>query len=330
MAEGERPLVCPNGHEAPIGSSSRFCEQCGAELLTVCPVGHQTPVGGRFCRVCGAATTAESGQQVFSAPTGSMATTGMPGMQGGAGDPTIVVPAVAQTPLTPPQPTPAVGSRRNGAWFVAAIVGVVVVLGLAGGLVFVLAKPGHSTPSSAGSSSAQKSANTIQTLPSSATSSTSTTTTSTTLPTERLAAGALASLLGQSVADRSAINAATNDVSACGNLAQDEQTFDSAASSRQSLISQLSTLPNESALPNGMTQSLSAAWQASEEVDQDYASWAGDELSGGCTPNDTADPAYQAASGPNQQATNDKMTFASAWNLIAYTYSLPTYQWNQL
>ncbi len=79
-----------------------------------------------------------------------------------------------------------------------------------------------------------------------------------------------------------------------------------------------------------MTQSLSAAWQASEEVDQDYASWAGDELSGGCTPNDTADPAYQAASGPNQQATNDKMTFASAWNLIAYTYSLPTYQWNQL
>ena len=254
----------------------------------------------------------------------------MAGVQSGAADPTIMVPAVAQTPLTPPQPTPAVGSRRNGPWLVAAIVGVIVVLGLVGALVFVLVKPGHSTPSSAGSTSAQKSANTIQTLPSSGTSTTSTSTTSTTLPTERLAAGDLASLLGQSVADRSAINAATNDVSACGNLASDEQTFDDAANSRQNLISQLTTLPNESALPAGMIQSLSAAWQASEEVDHDYASWASDELSGGCTQNDTADPAYQAASGPNQQATNDKMAFSSAWNLIAYTYSLPTYQWNQL
>ena len=144
------------------------------------------------------------------------------------------------------------------------------------------------------------------------------------------AAQALSALLATSVTDRSSINAASNDVAACGpNLSQDQQTFETAASSRQSLISQLSTLQGVSTLPAAMVQSLSSAWQASEQVDQDYATWASDEFSG-CTPNGTSNQSYQDALTPNQQATQAKMAFASAWDPIATTYNLATYQWDQL
>jgi uncharacterized membrane protein len=264
-----------------------------------------------------------AGQPAAFAPTAATAATGPTEVEREVADQTIPIPVVA--PTTPARPTPAVGARRNGPWLVVAIVAVVVVLGLAGGLVFVVSS-GHSPAHSTGSTSPKGSAHAAQTQSTPATS----TTTTTTLPLQEQAAQAVASLLAQSVVDRSAINAASNDVSACGNLAQDQQTFDNAASSRQNLISQLSTLPNQSALPPSMIQYLNSAWQASQQVDQDYASWASDESSKGCSPNDTADPSYQAATQPNQQATLDKMAFASAWNPLATVYKLPTYQWNQL
>ncbi len=156
-------------------------------------------------------------------------------------------------------------------------------------------------------------------------------TTTTTPANEQVAAGALAALLTQSVADRSDINTASNDVTSCGsNLAQDGQVFENAASSRQHLITQLSALSGVSTLPATMIQDLTNAWQASAQVDDDYASWANDESSHGCTPNDTADPNYQAAATPNQQATQNKMAFAASWDPIATQYNLTAYQWNQL
>jgi len=152
-----------------------------------------------------------------------------------------------------------------------------------------------------------------------------------TLPPQQQAAKALAALLAQSVTDRSAITGSVSDVDQCGtNLSQDAQTFDNAATSRQNLLSRLAGLPARTALPAAMLQDLTRAWQASTSADQDLSQWAQDESSGGCTPKDHADPHFQAAAGPDNQATSAKKAFVSQWNPIASEYGLAGYQWNQL
>jgi len=154
---------------------------------------------------------------------------------------------------------------------------------------------------------------------------------STTLPSEQQAASAVASLLEQSVSDRSSVLAAVSDVTQCGpNLAQDAQTFTAASSSRQQLISQLEDLSGLSVLPAQMTQDLPGAWQASGQADQDFAGWANDESTGVCKSDDTSDPHYQAATTPDGQATQYKTAFVDLWNPIATTYGLTTYQWENL
>ena len=151
------------------------------------------------------------------------------------------------------------------------------------------------------------------------------------LPPQQQAAKALAALLAQSVTDRSAITGSVSDVNQCGPaLSQDAQTFDTAATSRQNLLSQLAGLPGRTALPASMLQDLTRAWQASASADQDLSQWAQDESSGACTPNDHADPHFQAAVGPDHQATSAKQAFVSQWNPIAAQYGLANYQWDQL
>jgi hypothetical protein len=150
-------------------------------------------------------------------------------------------------------------------------------------------------------------------------------------PAQEQAAQGLAGLLARSVMDRSSIVAAVDDVSQCGpNLHQDPQVFQAAVASRQNLLSRLSSLPDRSALPATMVTALTSAWQSSMKADQYYARWAQDEMSNGCTSNNTSDPNAQAAAGPDTQATTAKQTFVSGWNPIATRYGLPTYQWNQL
>jgi hypothetical protein len=145
------------------------------------------------------------------------------------------------------------------------------------------------------------------------------------------AAEGLAGLLQQSVEDRSAIAQAVNDVDQCGpNLNQDPQTFNAAASSRQNLLTELADLPGRSALSPDMLAALTSAWQNSITADRDFAQWAQDEISRGCTQNDQSDPGAQAAVGPDDQATTSKQTFVSLWNPVAAQYGLPSYQWNQL
>jgi hypothetical protein len=146
------------------------------------------------------------------------------------------------------------------------------------------------------------------------------------VPAERTAAGSLSTLLAQSVSDRTAIQDAAADVVNCGpSLSQDAQVFSEAANSRQSLIVQQESIPDVSALPPGMIQALTEAWTASEQADQDFASWASDEYDGACTYNDTADPNYQAATQPDDEATTYKTQFVGYWNPIATRFGLPTY-----
>jgi hypothetical protein len=148
---------------------------------------------------------------------------------------------------------------------------------------------------------------------------------------QQAAARNLSVLLAQSAADRSSVVNAVSDVSQCGSdLSQDPQIFQSAAASRQKLLSELTNLAGRSALPAQMTQSLASAWQASKDADQDFSAWAQDENSQGCTTDDNSDSNYQAAGGPDQQATNSKMAFVSLWNPVAKKYGLHTYEWNQL
>ncbi len=145
---------------------------------------------------------------------------------------------------------------------------------------------------------------------------------------EQQAATALAGLLQQSSSDRSAINDAYNDAYSCGgNLSGDQQTFQQAASNRQYLLNQLASLPNGQALPTQMLSDLTSAWQASLSVDNDYAQWAGDENSSGCT---LQDPGYAAAETPNEQATTDKNAFVNLWNPIAGRYSLSQYSGDKI
>lgn len=145
------------------------------------------------------------------------------------------------------------------------------------------------------------------------------------------AADSLSNLLTQSVTDRSSIVAAVADAQGCGsNLNQDPQILQNAATSRQNLLSQLANLSGASNLPQNLVANLRGAWQSSMEADSAYAKYAQDQIANGCVKNDTADPNYQAAIGPDGQATNYKQAFVALWNPIAMQYGLPTYVWYEL
>lgn len=147
---------------------------------------------------------------------------------------------------------------------------------------------------------------------------------------EQAAASNLATLLARSSSDRSSVQEAVADVSACGpHLSEDPGIFQNAKTSRESLLTTLQGLPGLSSLPAPMTQALTSAWQASVQADQDFVAWAQDENSG-CTPNDSSDSNLQAATAPDDNATRYKTTFVSLWNPIASRYKLGTYLESQV
>ena len=147
----------------------------------------------------------------------------------------------------------------------------------------------------------------------------------------RQAAVRLSGLLARSVTDRAAVVDAAMDVRGCGpSLRQDAQTFASAASSRQHLLSRLGSLPGRSLLPAAMLQDLTGAWQASAQVDTDLAQWAGGKIARGCHPDSRSDARLRASDVPEGRATVSKRAFASRWNPMARRYGLTTYQPNQL
>jgi len=222
----------------------------------------------------------------------------------------------------PPNPP---RSRRSRALILALLLPAV----LAAAVLFFVLRPSHAsrpsadaTPTSAGD---QRNVHATTPAPSASPAS------SPARISEQQAATNLAGLLSQSVTDRSSITAAVTDVNQCGpSLNQDPQTFQRAAASHQQLLSRLSHLAGSSALPAAMLQSLTSAWQASAAADKDLGQWAQDEVSNGCLQNDQADTNFQAAAGPDGQATTEKKAFVSQWNPIASQYGLTAYQWNQL
>jgi hypothetical protein len=311
-----------------MGGFQRFCTQCGRELKP----------GGRFCTVCGhaapepAVLPAPTAPPPVSTSSAETVTRNRPQwpLSGPGSGPPLAGPDSGPPPR-PPDPEPWHGdsglaepARRSYTWLL--VLGLVVILAGGAAAAFLVLHRHHNSTANTSATSNHPAQH-----PTLGSSTGSSTTSASAQPPEQQAADSLSALLAQSVSDRSAIVSAVNDVNACGpNLSQDVQTFQNAATSRQTLLSQLANLPDSSALPASMLQALTSAWQASMQADQDYAGWAQDEVSQGCVPNDHSDSNYQAAGGPDGQATTGKKAFVSSWNPIATQYGLPTYQWDQL
>jgi hypothetical protein len=312
-----------------------FCIRCG----------QQTEPGKSFCTRCGDPVRPPAAES--AGPPAQQATwTQLPQSQGlpqqqGFPPPQGFPPGPQGFPPGPPgRGGP---PRRDGRFRWAVVAGIVLAAVAAGAIVatIVVGSPvkhagASSSPSTSGlpASSGQPGAQSTLSPAAngqSASGQPSSGPASTGPAAEQTAAQHLSQLLTQSISDRSKIVSAFNDVDTCGSgLAGDAQTFQQAATSRQNLLSQLGALPDASALPPQLLQSLTAAWQASVTADQDYAGWASDETAHGCRAHDTADAHYQATIAPNQQATTDKTTFVGLWNPIATKYGLPTYQQDQL
>jgi hypothetical protein len=166
---------------------------------------------------------------------------------------------------------------------------------------------------------------------STATGGTATTPSASSQDARRQAAVRLSGLLAQSVTDRAAVTGAAEDVRGCGpSLHEDARTFARAASSRQQLLSRLTSLPGRSVLPAAMLQDLTGAWQASAQVDTDLARWAQGKIDRGCHRNSPPDARLRASYAPEARAAAGKRAFASLWNPLARQYGLTTYQRNQL
>ncbi|MGH3193155.1 MAG: hypothetical protein ACRDPY_41085 [Streptosporangiaceae bacterium] len=223
--------------------------------------------------------------------------------------------------LPAPQPTRQPGSRKPLIYGLVAGLTAAVV---AAAVLVLTHKPAPIPPPN------PRVSTTAPSVPPSTNPATPTTQAPTVSP-EQQAAENLSALLTQSVTDRSSIDAATADAQNCGpNLSQDPQILRQAASSRQTLLNQLASLSGASNLPSGLLANLTGAWQSSMKADQDYAQYAQDQIANGCVKNDTADPGYQAALGPDGQATTYKTAFVNQWDPIAMQYGLPTYVWSDL
>jgi hypothetical protein len=351
--------TCVNGHVSDsVGEGARFCRQCGGALLGRCPNGHTLKGNAAFCATCGAPTpdAARTAANVPSETAVSQASPPPPPPPPLPPPPTSAVPVdtrpdppasppptqlLADLPpppgspptgppgpvavgVTSPMPSGPVPKKQGGSntWLVWLVVGLVVLLG--GAATAVVLTSSHNSTGQATATTTQPASNRSHTgsIP---TSPSTSTTAATTQALAQSQAAALSGLLAQSSSDRAATVAAAASISSCGDLLTAEGTLDASANSRQSLLGQVQAL-NLSALPSGtqLTGYLTAAWTNSEASDRSYASWAADEISSGCTPNDTSDVNYQNAQGTDAQSTANKTSFASLWNTIAPTYNLPT------
>ena len=142
---------------------------------------------------------------------------------------------------------------------------------------------------------------------------------------ERSEALAVNALLAESTNDRNEVRSAISALTSCANLAGEAVVLQSVASSRQSLLGRLENL-DLAQLPNGaqLQSVLGDALSYSVQADEDFASWAQDLLSDGCsTATATNDPDYQAATQPDNSAEAAKAVFAGLWDPVARQFGLP-------
>jgi len=310
----------------------RWCGRCGTELRS----------GTRFCSTCGQRVINEEPppltglDALFGAPTPAPE-------QPPAAPPTAYQrpspsPSPSPSPFYPQPPRPPYAERpapgrgrgrRSRAPLLWSVLSVAVVAAVVVFLFRLHPFNHHATVSDAanpaGSTAPASAAATRGPAASAARSASSA------AVTEQQAASTVAGMLTSSVADRTAIDNAYNDVDRCGpNLDGDAAVFTRAANSRRAMLTRLASMPGRAALPPALLSDLANAWQASLAADQDLATWAGDEAAQGCVTDDTSDPGYQATATPDNEADQAKTAFVTQWNPLATSYGLTTYQPDQL
>lgn len=341
--ESSRPAYPPGqgcGHE--LRPEAQFCTVCGSRAADngrgTAPVAEVPAPGPEVAAIRPAPAQPEP-----VSPSSQATMTNWPqerpsddgvgsGPQPGSPDPS---PALRGAMPPPGGTRPRQSRRHRSRW--PLVIGVIALLAAGGAATAFIAQPFHHSQAAANAPRTSPSAPrqslyaSATAAPSSATAAPSSATATSSSQSAQQAAASLAGLLAQSVTDRSSTVNAVNSISQCGpTLSQDPQILESAAAARQRLLSQLASFPRRSALSGQMLQALTDAWLASATADRDFAQWAQDELSRGCTQNDQADSNFQAAAAPDAQATTDKKAFANLWNPIAAQYGLTSYTWNQL
>jgi hypothetical protein len=226
----------------------------------------------------------------------------------------------------PPRKDSRDGQRRLSPLGIALIAFAVIAVSVVVALLVLKHKP------AAASSNTNSPRTSVTSAPTATAAAGTTAGTATTAPNLGLPqAQSLNALLAQSSSDRSAIVQATSDIAKCGALGQDQATLQSAAQSRQTLVTELSQL-NLSQLPtsSSLLSSLNAAWEASLQADNDYAAWAGDLQVSGCGSPASNDSNWQAAQTADKQATAAKEQFVATWDQIASGFGLPQYTQAQI
>ncbi|MFE2427363.1 hypothetical protein ACFXJ5_11500 [Streptomyces sp. NPDC059373] len=145
----------------------------------------------------------------------------------------------------------------------------------------------------------------------------------------------LDALLKTSGSSRASVISAVASIESCQNAGTAASDLRSAATQRQSLVTQLGTLSVDQ-LPNhqALTDALTKAWNASAEADTHYAAW-GDQVANdgkkyckhGSARNTGQTSAGTQASGT---ATQNKKTAVRLWNTIAKKYGLTQRSYTQL
>ncbi|GAA1900396.1 hypothetical protein [Streptantibioticus ferralitis] len=144
----------------------------------------------------------------------------------------------------------------------------------------------------------------------------------------------LDALLKDSNSSRSSVISAVDSIRSCTNLDKSASDLRTAASQRGDLVTRLDQLTLDK-LPNHdeLVKQLSAAWKASAEADNDYATWA-DQVSKdkkGCEKGHAmGTPAAQKGNAASGRATFAKKKAADLWNPIAGQYGLTQRQFTDL
>ncbi len=135
-------------------------------------------------------------------------------------------------------------------------------------------------------------------------------------------AAVVSKLLNSSAATRQQLLGAVSEVASCTNLASAASAIQAVVSQRGTEFRQASAL-SASALPQGaeVKTDLVAMFRTSLTADQDYLTWAQQQLTAGCSA-PLQSSAYSAAYDAAQPAGTAKETFIQLWNPVAAKYGI--------
>ncbi|MEP9384011.1 hypothetical protein [Nocardioides sp. KR10-350] len=143
-------------------------------------------------------------------------------------------------------------------------------------------------------------------------------------------ARSISALLADSMNDKSDIQDAASDLTACRGIDKAVRTFTTAAASRGRLVRQIGRL-DTGKLPGSarVVAQLSEAWTASKKADLAFAAW-GRSMHKTKKSCHSDHGAQRRAVDQSVKSHAPKRAAARAWNPIATRYGLPTVAWKQL